>query len=401
MRNGALIVFLSLAIACSSGRGGGKDKRKDPAGGGHVAGAAPGAQPHAGSRPPQEREPDRRPGESGRPEESSRPGESGRPARNDIRVHPPKFPRVIGKGQSAPLTGEVTGTTAPVRIRIKNTRPEIGRLEGGDDQVVVTSGGTPNIWTRSLTGVAEGTFAIDAEAAEPKNGSGTPPEVIAAEFQRTLSRVAAALENAIEALPVHDPPGRRGPVLWRSDVLDLIRKTREDLRTALPYPELTAFHDAVAELVRTTEREVNAAIVGNVPREYAGSIFLAQTRGEPVVKAGPVKKVLYYFASVFGGVSKTSPLGTICILTRPQAGASVMLHPASDSTEPQEITSASQLTLYLGRYKYLVTKHPYPASTGYVDLLLNPQRVLECPVRRTTTDSQACRLLSRSVEPCR
>lgn len=63
--------------------------------------------------------------------------------------------------ESTPMRLSVSGTTARVPLRIRNLTPAIVRVEGGDDQTVESSGGTPNLATRSVQGLQRGDFRIE------------------------------------------------------------------------------------------------------------------------------------------------------------------------------------------------------------------------------------------------
>ena len=64
-------------------------------------------------------------------------------------------------GESTPMRLTVSGTDAPVPIRIRNLTPGIVRIEGGEEQTVESSGGAPNLVTRPVQGLVRGTFDIE------------------------------------------------------------------------------------------------------------------------------------------------------------------------------------------------------------------------------------------------
>ncbi|MCI0412933.1 hypothetical protein L0222_09055 [bacterium] len=74
----------------------------------------------------------------------------------------------LWKGQSTPMRLWVRGTEEPVELRITNHTPSIIQLEGGDKQLIMTSGGADNKIVRSVKGIHRGNFEVTYElAAEP------------------------------------------------------------------------------------------------------------------------------------------------------------------------------------------------------------------------------------------
>ena len=69
-------------------------------------------------------------------------------------------------GQMAELSFFVLGSSAPMKIRVINTTPEVISMDGGDVQVIETFGGGGNISTRTIETKALGNFVIQYELAE-------------------------------------------------------------------------------------------------------------------------------------------------------------------------------------------------------------------------------------------
>lgn len=67
--------------------------------------------------------------------------------------------------ETTPMRLWVDGTEEPVALRVRNLTPGIITLEGGPDQVIRTSGGTPNQLERTVRGVSPGNFNIQYEMA--------------------------------------------------------------------------------------------------------------------------------------------------------------------------------------------------------------------------------------------
>jgi hypothetical protein len=64
-------------------------------------------------------------------------------------------------GQSTPMRLTVSGTADKVPIKIKNLTPAIIRIDGGEEQTVESSGGNPNLVTRSVQGLVRGAFNVE------------------------------------------------------------------------------------------------------------------------------------------------------------------------------------------------------------------------------------------------
>jgi len=70
--------------------------------------------------------------------------------------------------ESTPMRLRVQGTEEPIELRVRNRTPSIISIEGGDDQVIRTTGGSPNQLERTVRGISPGAFDIQYElAGEP------------------------------------------------------------------------------------------------------------------------------------------------------------------------------------------------------------------------------------------
>lgn len=65
------------------------------------------------------------------------------------------------RGQGTDLEIRVEGTREPVRVRLVNSTPQIITIEGGDDQVIESSGGRKNRVERRVRGLQRGDFKVD------------------------------------------------------------------------------------------------------------------------------------------------------------------------------------------------------------------------------------------------
>lgn len=69
----------------------------------------------------------------------------------------------IWRGQGTPLRIQIEGTRRPVNLRLTNETPGVVRLQGGDEQVVSTSGGRRNSLERRVRGQTPGDFDLQYE----------------------------------------------------------------------------------------------------------------------------------------------------------------------------------------------------------------------------------------------
>lgn len=64
------------------------------------------------------------------------------------------------RGESTPIRLQITGTGDRTAITLRNHTPGIISLEGGDDQVITTSGGATNTWEGTVRGISPGNFNL-------------------------------------------------------------------------------------------------------------------------------------------------------------------------------------------------------------------------------------------------
>ena len=76
------------------------------------------------------------------------------------------------RGESTTMRLRILGGPQRIALRIVNKTPSIIQVEGGDSQVVTTSGGFDNVVTREVRGIKKGNFAIDYSLDQPPCGSG-------------------------------------------------------------------------------------------------------------------------------------------------------------------------------------------------------------------------------------
>jgi hypothetical protein len=302
--------------------------------------------------------------------------------KNDTRIKGPTGV-VITRGQTQLLTWSVTDTTKPRRLSVSNCCPWIAKVNGGDTQIVTTSGGDPNTVNLIITGYRPGELKIDVAEVDDSAPDSERAREIASLFRVKLQWVADRLEAAARQIPVNrsSQPG----TVQREDVLQLLAKVRADVREALPYDELAPFRDAV------DARLAEAAVEVGLPRRAGAvdrrpEIFLVQNDRTPPgrVEEHSFRSIITKLVGFFRNTSETSPGDTVCFLTTPEPGANILLYPESFPSDRWNVPTASRKWLYLGRYVFEITKQRYVKGLGSMDLLMDTQRVVECRLSRTT-----------------
>lgn len=284
--------------------------------------------------------------------------------------------------QSTAITWMVLGTKDPVRLRLRNTAPDLATLEGGTLQTAATSGGLRNAASRNVTWLAgSGPFRIEAEV-EDNTAPFLGEEYLALlgeHFQREVRRVAAGLDGGVRALP------EERNLYPRAEVLGLLTATRSNLDRALPYPELAAFRDATADLLDEASARVQ---------------LLPEEEGEHVEK----KKVQPLLKRVQGFLeaSGETPRRSLCILSSPEEGAIVKIYPRSLPSDPVETSTADIVShLFPGKYRYEVWKDSFKEVESEIDLTGTAEDgrlVLDCRLIPAGDRNQPapCRLASAS-----
>lgn len=284
--------------------------------------------------------------------------------------------------QSTAITWMVLGTKDPVRLRLRNTAPDLATLEGGALQTAATSGGLRNAASRNVTWLAgSGPFRIEAEVEDD-----TTPflgeeylALLGAHFQKEVRRVAAVLDGGVRALP------EERNLYPRGEVLGLLAAARSDLDRALPYPELAAFRDATADLLDETSARVQL-----LPE--------AETARVERKKVQPLLKQVQGFLESSG----ESPRRTLCILSSPEEGAIVKIYPRSLPSDPVETSTADIVShLFPGKYRYEIWKDSFKEVESDIDLTgtaEDTRLVLDCRlIPEGDRDQPApCRLASAS-----
>lgn len=276
--------------------------------------------------------------------------------------------------QSASIQWIVLGTKEPVRLRLRNTAPDLATLEGGTVQTVATSGGLHNSASRDVRWLAgSGPFRI--EAAVEDNAAPFLGEeyltLLGELFQREVRRIAAGLDAGIRTLP------EERNLYAKDEVLALLAATRAEVPRGLPYPELTAFRDAAADLLEETAARIE------------------------LLPAAEVRKVQPLLREVQGflATSGDSPQRSLCILSSPEDGAIVKIYPRSLPSVPVETSTADIVShLFPGKYRYEISKESYKEVESEIDLTGDARLVLDCRLVPSGNRSRPspCRLASAS-----
>jgi hypothetical protein len=78
----------------------------------------------------------------------------------------------LWKGQATTMRLRIIGSDQPLPLNIINRTPATIEIDGGERQVVSTSGGPDNAVTRQVRGIMKGDFTIDYRLDQPPCGAG-------------------------------------------------------------------------------------------------------------------------------------------------------------------------------------------------------------------------------------
>jgi hypothetical protein len=303
------------------------------------------------------------------------------------------------------VTWTVEGTTRPVQLRIVNTDERVARVDGGNEQVVTTSGGTPNTVSVTARGLRPGNFSVKAEFADPRDreahapsAAGPPsgpraPDQQSSDSERrayddivrawapALSRIADDIDQAADSLRV------RAGLVRVNDVLNILERAEDDVRETLRQPQLQPFRDAVRAFLDRVRCNVHAAAS---EARFGSDIVLVAAAQRKEIDRGTARSLLREVRNLFRGTAASDPLIAICVATEPVSGADVTLGPRR-ITRGTGVRSRSSMSLYVGLYRYKVAKPGYVAGEGEVDLLINHDRLLFFPLRRDEAEPQNVR----------
>lgn len=292
----------------------------------------------------------------------------------------------LQRGQTTTVTWEITGTTLPVRAWLHNRNSAAVDVRGGDDQSVTSSGGTPNVVTAEVTAKSLGVFQVDVSVDEQ--------EWLATVYRNELRRIAAKIQASMKSLG-------RGRQIRADDISAILDDTLADVDESLPFEELTAFRDAVREYVGQLRAELYATT--SASRSGLETIRLVSQRpATGSIPAPAARSLLSKLRDFFIDASEVEPLTEICVVTSPVNGATLLLYPSSapDTTERR---TATRFPIYVGLYSWEIRKMTgYLDARGTINFLTDPDRVVECTLRRTESDANTCEpIMGNLSQRCR
>lgn len=129
-------------------------------------------------------------------------------------VKPSMVRRVLEVGDEAQMQLIIIGTDEKLPIRLTNKTPGIIQLEGGDLQTAMTSGGSPNILTRTVKGNLEGEFDIEYVLDLPPCPCNPVKDVQPAKTETTTKPTETTTQ-----LP-ENPPDTKPTETTTDDILD-------------------------------------------------------------------------------------------------------------------------------------------------------------------------------------
>jgi|GEM_PF-5223066 len=302
---------------------------------------------------------------------------------------------VIRPGEPLDVTLTVSGTKERVRVHVHNLTTNIVSVIGGDEQIVVSSGGEKNVVTMHVIGVSPGDSSFSMEIDH------TEPDLV---FRRELRRVAEETRKRAAALePIRLPTGR--DVYRLEDVVNVLQQADNDLRNVLFEPVWEPFRDAlddyVASLIRSANEEARevpeSSLASNAPAVVVSYRLVAKKR---VVDK---ERAWSFFTDLINLLLGTAEKGSnreICVQTIPP-GFEITLSPRSDAGHAQPVTTPSLMTIKVGTHRFqIAARNGSIASSGELDFLRNPRVMIECPVKFRKDDPAACRFREEAATPC-
>ncbi len=321
-------------------------------------------------------------------------------------VHSP-IKTLVGS-TSVPITWTVAGTDKPVWLDLRNLTPWLADLAEGNQQRALTSGGAVNAVTRELTthgapGHVRLTSWVADGPPESRESSRTGEEpsspgdlarraLVEQMFQLGLKAAAARFEAAVRELPTV-----RGEQLYRrEDVSRLLESTRDDLLRNLPAPELAAFRDSVEDFFDEALR----GLPTQTSRSQGPGIRFAafQTGASAHVEKSTVDRIIAEIRKLFA-LSEGPLMRRLCVRSTPDQ-ATARLYPQSFPSDSRITSTVSIVTLAIGKYMYEISKDGFKTIAYSVDLVWDPQPVLDCSLirLRKAGDATPCRLLPAAKE---
>lgn len=341
-----------------------------------------------------------------------------------VKVLPPNSAK-LRRGATETRTWEVVGTHEPVRLRLWNRSPRTIRLEGGDLQAVMTSGGPKNTVTRRVTGLTAGNGRITIDLSQNTSPLLNPEyeTLLAAAVERDLRQVEHKFTEAVQHLAAKGSrPGMPPGVYRMEDVRELILYARARIDDALAYPDLSPLRDSIdsifaglalefEDVITVTSSERSTAALGLI--QPGTAVFQASLQTGSATDGfmsdldaqrffGIIEKLIADLLRTLeprGG--RRSLIRDLCIVTEPD-GAEFKIYPLSFPSDSQITATNASLRVVLGRLRYEIRKPGYKSMAFEVDLLLQAVRRLECGLvaARQRGETLPCRLLADADPRC-
>jgi hypothetical protein len=195
----------------------------------------------------------------------------------------------------------------------------------------------------------------------------------------------------------------------RDEALDILEKQKH-LVALKDYVE-SKFLNAYAEMSKHFVDQVLEARCPACTRTgtyaWASYPFLSSPKAPPgvvkVVDARLADLIFDFIKQVLSIVSSADHLTlTVCVVTTPEEGATFTFYPSSEQAPEGRLifsTDGIYPNVWIGRYKYKISKTGYEDVEGFFDFIDDRSSVLECPlVKKGGGSSIACRIGNPGVK---
>jgi hypothetical protein len=289
----------------------------------------------------------------------------------------------------------VEGTSEPVELRVHNFSPSVVLLEGGNDQIIRTRGGSQNEAQIIVRTLQAGNAQFDCR-------------FYSRDASQEAARIAADIAPRLAALHASFLSWRQtlsGLSQSQQAIAALLDQTEAALVDILgSYSELIAMQDSVLAEFRKARSEAKQATGLSLPAAPQKTVALVAFWQQ---QSSSSESALNRIARLLAWLTKVSNeqdlLVDLCVVSRPKSGARVLLYPASHPKSLRETHTIEKIALFRGLYAYKaklarswIRCEPArdgsaPEDCGYLDLLFNAQPLISCDF-----DLQGCALRSGS-----
>ena len=280
----------------------------------------------------------------------------------------------------------IAGTPEPVELQIFNRTPQVIHLEGGDSQVVRTSGGERNSVELRIQDLADGEFQIDHYLAASTSAFQSPfyLGILEQIFKRNVAASAESLEQSLRRIAA-DATTSDGRLYVTSRVTALIESSKSEILARFDYPELAAFRESTDDLFLRLRKELeDASIARENQAETSGkpavrrAAFEARNQSKRWIEKTTAENLIRRAIDFLRSLEKQGFTRNLYIGSRPSAGASFRIWPESfPSDERRTVTNRPVCNIPLGRYRYEATQNGKKLA-GPLDLLRETQSLLSC-----------------------